>query len=517
MLPISSDYPVKGNSPVTWTIIVLCAVIAFIQMIQVPSFSDTTFMRYGAHPALVVYDIFPLNADSLAVAWSLVTSMLIHAGIWHVVGNMLFFHCFSMPVESLMGPWRYSIFYLLCGIAAGLTHALGNPTSFTPLVGASGAVAGVLAAHTILLPWTNIRVSYYGSKNTPAWTFTALWLFLQFITSLDDQSDVAWLAHLGGIAAGLLLAPLFSKPGVLVMAPTPGTDEELEHGKGFKISTLPALGLVLFLVFVLGDWMWSLESDLDRNKKGDAGEWIAIARLSGAGVPYDPARGLQMYREAAADNPAVAASLAKRLREGSMGLAKNENEAMQWYASAAERHQPIALEIYGVALIEGQPNVPRDAQRGMAMLHELADKGYASGDLLLGTVLEQGLGGVTVDLAAAAKHYNLACFTKEWERDKIRGENRACYRLGLMLIKGRGVPQDFERGKNILGRASANRVPEAQNAYALSLLTGDPESRDIGSTPGLNDAEARRLLEQAAKAGNKDAAANLALLKERRS
>ena len=100
MLPISTDYPVKGYSPVTWTIIVLCCVIAFIELVAQPSFSDTIFLDYGVHPALAVYDLAPLNADSLAVAWSLVTSMFVHAGIWHVIGNMLFFHCFSMPIDS---------------------------------------------------------------------------------------------------------------------------------------------------------------------------------------------------------------------------------------------------------------------------------------------------------------------------------------------------------------------------------------------------------------------------------
>ncbi len=516
MLPISSDYPVKGYSPVTWTIIALCSVIAFAQMVQQPYFSDTTFMKYGAHPALVVFDIFPLNADSLAVAASLVTSMFIHAGLWHVVGNMLFFHCFSMPVESLMGPWRYSIFYLLCGIAAALTYCLGNPTSFTPLVGASGAVAGVLAAHTVLLPWTNVNVAYYGSRKTPAWTFTALWLFLQFITSLDDKSDVAWLAHLGGIAAGLLLAPLFSKPGVLVMAPTPGTDEDLEHGTGFKLGSLRALALAGFLIFVLGDWAWSLRSDSGPAKRGRAGEWIALARLNGVGAPLDAARGLETYRQASRDNPEVAARLAKHLSEGGMGLAKNEAEAMDWYRVAAEGHRAEALRRYGLALIDGN-GAPHDPARGLAMLGEFADQGYAEGDWLLGSVLEQGSGGVTVDLAAAAQHYDRACFTKEWDPTKIKGEYPACYRLSLLLLKGRGVPQDLDRGKNLLNRAAHNRVPEAENAYAMLLLTGDPESRDIGAAPGPNDAEARQFLEAAAKAGNKDAMANLALLNQRRS
>src|SRR5205823_10328019 len=102
----------------------------------------------------------------------------IHEGILHVVGNMLFFHCFSMAVESLMGSARYAVFYLLCGVAATLVHSLFNPDSFIPLIGASGAVVGVLAAHTILLPWTRINISagLLDPKSLPAWSFTAYWL-----------------------------------------------------------------------------------------------------------------------------------------------------------------------------------------------------------------------------------------------------------------------------------------------------------------------------------------------------
>lgn len=517
MLPISSDYPVEGYSPVTWTIIVLCSVVAVLELVAQPPFSSDIFLTYGVHPALAVYDLYPLNADSLAVAWSLVTSMFVHAGIWHVVGNMLFFHCFSMPVESLMGPWRYTLFYFLCGIASGMTYALMNPASSTPVVGASGAVAGVLAAHTVLLPWTKVNVAYYGTKSVPAWMFTGLWLLLQFVTAIDEGSNVAWQAHLGGIAAGLMLAPLFSKPGVLVMAPTPGTDDELEHGKGFKIPTAPAAALAALLFVSLGIWTWGLQTDIDRTQIGKAGEWIALARLSGTGVPYDPERGLQRYREAARDNKDVAVKLAEYLHDGGMGLTKSEAESMDWYRSAAERGQPKAMEIYGMALVEGRPPVAADPGRGTDLLMALARKGYSTGDLQLGLILENGIGGAQVDLAGAARHYEAACDSHEWQRAKIAGVEKACYRLAMLLFKGRGVPVDLDRARKLLLRASNRGVAAAQNAQALLLLTGDPESREIGTVPGPNDAEARRLLESAASAGLPEAKATLALLNNRPS
>jgi membrane associated rhomboid family serine protease/TPR repeat protein len=514
VLPLSSDYPVRGNSPVTWTIIALCCVVSFLQMIDTPPFSDATILQYGAQPALVVFDIFPPNPDSLRVAGSLVSSMFMHAGLWHLVGNMLFFHCFSMAIESLMGPWRYTLFYLLCGIAAALTYALMNQASAVPLVGASGAVAGVLAAHTILLPWTKINVSYYGSKSIPAWGFTAAWLGMQVLVMMDDSSNVAWQAHLGGIAAGLMLAPLFSKPGVLVMAPTPGTDEAIEHGDGFKVSTVPAAALAALLVVMLGGWMWSLQASPDRAARGEAGEWIALARLSGTGVPYDPPRGLVKFREAASDNAAVATDLARRLAAGTMGLPRDEAEAIKWYRSAAERGQPRAMEVYGLALVEGR-NVPRAPQEGTAMLTRLSDGGYTAGDYWLGLIEELGLGGTTVDLASAARRYQHACDTTEWSSAKVSARERACFRLGLMRFKGRGGPANEPEGRRLIERASSNKLAEAMTAQALLLLTGDPEAREIGPAPGPEDARARYLLEQAVAAGNTDAAAALAAVKQR--
>src|SRR5262249_41642776 len=157
---------------------------------------------------------------------------------------------------------------------------------------------------------------------------------------------------------------------------------------------------------------------LDRTVRGRAGEWIALSRMSGTGVPYDPVRGLQRYREAAEDNADVAVVLALRFHDGTFGIGKNEAESVKWYRSAAERGQPLALEVYGMALVEGRDQVPRDPKRGVDMLMELARQGYSSGDLQLGMILEQGIGGAKVDLASAAKHYEAACSSQEFLRAK---------------------------------------------------------------------------------------------------
>lgn len=550
MLPIASEYPVRGPSPITWTIIALCGLVALGQLADP---QDDAIFRYGARPALIAFDLLPWNADTLHVAFTVLSSMFLHAGIWHVIGNMLFFHCFSMPVESLMGSWRYALFYLLCGIASTLTYSLGDPDSFTPLVGASGAVAGVLAAHTVLLPWTKIRVpsSILGPDHLPAWLFTLMWVAYQAVFATNDSSGVAWVAHLGGVGAGLMLAPLFCRPGVRLFShgpagtyddgsPLPGeappeaaafadanfasvshvphstsvpssTEEKVD---GYRLSTIPSVLLALMAFAALAGWMFSLPGAVDRATRARADEWIALSRLNGLLVPENVPSALALYREAAALDPEVAVRLAKNLQSGTH-MPRSEAEALEWFRRAAEQKQPQAMEVYAMAQIEnGNSKAERD--HGADLLRQLARDDYSSGDYRLGMVLEQGLGGTTVDPAGAAEHFERGCANKEWSRAKRTGIQPSCYRLALLMFKGSGVARDLDKARELLRTASESGLPEAENAYALYLLTGDPESRAFGTTESPHEAQARRLLEAAAKAGNKDAVNNLALLKARR-
>jgi membrane associated rhomboid family serine protease/TPR repeat protein len=517
VFPTSSNYPVRGQSPVTWTIIGVCAVISFLQLLQDPPFSSDTFQRFGAHPALVVFDILPWNRDSLSVAKTLVTSLFIHEGVLHVLGNMLFFHCFSRAIESLMGSVRYAVFYLLCGVAATLVHSFFNPGDFTPLIGASGAVAGVLGAHALLLPWTRINISSRGlldPKSLPAWTFMAYWLAFQFVIGLDSRSDVAWLAHLGGVGAGLMLAPLFSRPGILVLAPTPETDDGQEHGDGRRVPTAAALGLAGLLVAGLAGWGTITQSHADAKTLAHAKATIGAERLTGDLVPLQPQSGLALIREAAETNPYVATSLAQRLRAG-RGVPKDEAEAIKWFQRGAEGGDKEAMAAYGLALIEGN-NVPRDADRGAAMLRELSKRGYGGADLQLGLILESGRGGAVIDLEGAARSYQRACETEAQWWDEKTARNSGCYHWALMLFAGRGVAADRVKAREVLERAATEGLAEADNALGLWLATGDPQAADIGPEPGPQDSRAWHYLFEAAIRGNAEAMYNLARLDELR-
>ena len=151
---------------------------------------------------------------------TLITSLFFHSGWLHLIGNMLFLYVLGDNVEDAMGSLHYLLFYLTCGVASGVIFAYAAPETITPLVGASGAISGVCAAYLMLYP----RATIFGLAaifpiRAPAWMFVGAWIVLQIVHVLfGEQDHVAWIAHLGGIVAGLLLTPMFRRAS---LAPRP--------------------------------------------------------------------------------------------------------------------------------------------------------------------------------------------------------------------------------------------------------------------------------------------------------
>ena len=148
---------------------------------------------------------------------TLFTSMFLHGGWGHLGGNMLFLWIFGDNLEHRLGHLRFVVFYLVCGLAAGLAHILANSASLVPTVGASGAISGVLGGYLLMFPRNRVYVMTYGGVATvPAMLMLGLWILLQFINGVGSVADtpetggVAYLAHIGGFIAGLALAPLFA-------------------------------------------------------------------------------------------------------------------------------------------------------------------------------------------------------------------------------------------------------------------------------------------------------------------
>jgi membrane associated rhomboid family serine protease len=154
--------------------------------------------------------------------WTPVTSMFLHGGWGHLLGNLLFFWVFGNNIEDSMGRVRFLVFYLLCGLIAAGSHVLLDPTSPVPTVGASGAISGVLGAYLILYPQVRVRMLFWFLLfirvfRVPAWAVLLWWFFWQVVSGLPQlmtldrevSGGVAVWAHIGGFVAGVILVKLF--------------------------------------------------------------------------------------------------------------------------------------------------------------------------------------------------------------------------------------------------------------------------------------------------------------------
>jgi membrane associated rhomboid family serine protease len=173
-------------------------------------------LAWGMVPAHVLSSHGSIH---LAGVTTVITSMFLHAGWLHVLGNMLYLYIFGDNVEDRMGHGRYLLFYLLCGICAAAAQLWAAPAARIPMVGASGAIAGVMGAYFCLYPRARIVMLIFlfifiDFVEVPAFFFLAFWFLLQFMSgalSASAQGGVAWWAHIGGFAGGIVLLLFFKK------------------------------------------------------------------------------------------------------------------------------------------------------------------------------------------------------------------------------------------------------------------------------------------------------------------
>jgi membrane associated rhomboid family serine protease len=164
-------------------------------------------------PAMGPDDFWPI-----AERTTLLTYMFLHGDIVHLASNMLFLWVFGDNVEDAMGHTKFLMFYLVCGISAGLVHAVAMPGSRVPLIGASGAVAGVIAAYVMLHPYVRVWVLVFRiiPLRIPAWSVLGSWIAVQFVMvfSPPGSGPTAWWAHIGGLVTGALLVLVLRRPDV---------------------------------------------------------------------------------------------------------------------------------------------------------------------------------------------------------------------------------------------------------------------------------------------------------------
>jgi membrane associated rhomboid family serine protease len=221
-LPLKDDVPHSRFPGVTVGIIVVNALVWCFQLLHGV---DLSVLDYGAIPRWILHGtrdgalLLPgigrvwLHQEVPHPLFTVLTSMFMHGSWLHIIGNMWFLWIFGDNVEDAMGPVKYAIFYLACGVTAALAQIFSAPGSTAPMVGASGAIAGVLGAYALLYPRARVRclwilIIFVTFIEIPAWLLLGVWFFSQF---LIPGPGVAWMAHVGGFLAGLALVYLFAR------------------------------------------------------------------------------------------------------------------------------------------------------------------------------------------------------------------------------------------------------------------------------------------------------------------
>jgi len=234
MIPLHDDNPSSSPPYVTFILIGICVLVFFWELSLGKQLQMSVY-SLGAIPAVVFGgQSLPPELQVVPPWLSVFTSMFMHSGWMHLIGNMLFLWIFGDNVEDAMGHGRFIVFYLLCGIFAVVAQALPDPNSVVPMIGASGAISGVLGAYLLLYPHARVLVVipfgfYLHTMRIPAGLVLAFWFVIQLVSSIvagKQQGGVAFGAHIGGFLVGMALIPLFKRRDIPLLAPPrPRNDE----------------------------------------------------------------------------------------------------------------------------------------------------------------------------------------------------------------------------------------------------------------------------------------------------
>ncbi len=227
MIPLRDINPRHSFPFITVGLIVINVLVFLFQLSLGPRAGEQLVFLFGMIPARLQVALGGGDVPITAAALPLLTSIFLHGGFLHVLGNMWFLWVFGDNVEDRMGHFRFLTFYLLTGIGAGLIHTLFNWDSTIPAVGASGAISGVMGAYIALFPHSRVvtlvpLLIFFFVARIPAIVMIGYWFLLQFLsgvasigvsaTTARDVGGVAWWAHIGGFLLGLLLVRMFRRP-----------------------------------------------------------------------------------------------------------------------------------------------------------------------------------------------------------------------------------------------------------------------------------------------------------------
>jgi membrane associated rhomboid family serine protease len=215
MIPLRDINP-RRRFPLITLVLILLNVLVFVYELLLPS-------EYALNSLVFTWGLVPyrlVQLDPRAIV-TIFTSMFMHSGFMHIIGNMLYLWIFGDNIESALGSFRFIVFYLLCGVGAAMGQVLINPVSEIPMIGASGAISGVLGAYLLLYPRAEVEtlviLGYFVRLvRMPALVVLGFWIILQLFSGLaslgmDASGGVAFFAHVGGFVTGLVLVLLLRR------------------------------------------------------------------------------------------------------------------------------------------------------------------------------------------------------------------------------------------------------------------------------------------------------------------
>lgn len=219
MIPLRDSTCSRNYPIVTISLIIINIYVYIQQFLSTPSGFEQIILDYSLVPALFTERLQELSLFGIFYP-PLVTSFFLHGSWFHVLSNMLYLWIFGDNIEDKLGRFRFIIFYFLSGVIANLVHILTDPNSAIPLVGASGAVAGILGAYFITFPRAKITslifiFFFITVRKIPAVFFLFIWFIIQVFNGIGSLggmgNNVAWWAHIGGFLAGIILMSLLKK------------------------------------------------------------------------------------------------------------------------------------------------------------------------------------------------------------------------------------------------------------------------------------------------------------------
>tara|TARA_Y100000310_G_scaffold53843_1_gene49366 strand:+ start:1571 stop:2275 length:705 start_codon:yes stop_codon:yes gene_type:complete len=220
MIPLKDDNPTSGRPTVTYFIIGLCVLVFLLQLGSQSYKTGQLFFSYGLIPSVLMgHDQLPLDLYVIPAYVTIFTSMFMHGGFMHLIGNMLYMWIFADNIEDSLGTINFIIFYFLSGIGAAMAQVLMDTHSQVPMIGASGAIGGVLGAYLINHPNARVHVLipigfFLIRQKIRALYVLGFWFILQFINSSmmsSQDGGVAYAAHIGGFVSGVILILFFNK------------------------------------------------------------------------------------------------------------------------------------------------------------------------------------------------------------------------------------------------------------------------------------------------------------------